>query len=483
MSNSSHHGHVSKDPMNALCHHQSLDKERIGRFGRMFRKLPPLYFDAGELAKLGAPNGPMDGGSNPSSSDTVPLGMVFFGQFIDHDITFDPNSSFDKINHPEELENFRTPNLDLDSVFGEGPEDEPFLFVKKGIDNRLLTGETNKNNGQAEWLAANDLARTASGTAIIGDSRNDENRIISQLHLAIIRFYNFLYEKAADAMPGASASALYEVARKETSWNYQWIIVNEFLPQLAGEVVVDKILSEGRQFYTPCSRPYLPVEFSVAAYRFGHSMVPHKLKLQPSGPRLNLFSSELGFGFSPVTDESQIIDWEAFFDFGSGLHQKANNLDTKMANTLLKLPFFPASNPADQSLATRNLRRANSFLLPGGEQLAACMGRPNDEIRKVHDFVRQQTRPYGINMKRGTPLWYYLLAEAELIGRQDYDGYKAGEGLGPVGATIVAEVLIGLLELDSSSFLGNNRNWQPSLAGNGTMTMKTLLESSLLVAA
>ncbi|MCB0522177.1 MAG: peroxidase [Lewinellaceae bacterium] len=483
MANKSHHGNQSKDPMNAMCRHQSFEAERIGRFGRMFRKLPPLYTGPGELAKLGAPNGPMDGGTNPLTTNTFPLGMVFFGQFIDHDITFDPSSSLDKINHPEEIENFRTPNLDLDCIFGEGPDDEPFLYVKKDQDHRLLTGETNKNYGQPEWLAANDLARTASGTAIIGDSRNDENRILSQFQLAMIRFYNFLYEKTADARPGASAKELYEVARKEASWNYQWIIVNEFLPLIAGEEVVDKILSEGRKFYTPCSRPYLPVEFSVAAYRFGHSMVPHKLKLQPNGPKLNLFSRELGFGFSPITDESQIVDWEAFFNFGSGLEQKANNLDTKMASTLLSLPFFPSSNPAEKSLATRNMLRANSFLMPSGESLAERMGRPADEIKRVHDFVKQQTHPYQINLKRGTPLWFYLLAEAEVLGRKDYDGHKPGEGLGPVGATIVAEVLLGLLELDSSSFFGNNRNWQPNLTADGTMSMKTLLESAMLVAA
>ncbi len=156
------------------------------------------------------------------------------------------------------------------------------------------------------------------------------------------------------------------------------------------------------------------------------------------------------------------------FDFGTD-YQKAEKLDTKLASDLLDLKFIKSDDEADRSLATRNLRRGQSFLLPSGENLARHMKKIadeyewdfNPEIDRVVSKINDICDDHGIDLSAGIPLWFYILAEAEEIGRTHNNDAEPGEGLGPVGAKIVAEVLIGLLELDKRSNLGSNRDWTP----------------------
>ncbi len=471
----SNHGLHSFFGKNQLCTLASYDVESIGKFGRMFRNVSPLYNNPQELNKLGAKGGPMDINGSPQFTANVPLGMIFFGQFIDHDVTFDTTTSFTSINNPSSVENTRTATLDLDSIFGGGPEDEPFLYDKpNGRGLYLLTGKTNQNQGQGAALEKHDLARTGTETAIIGDPRNDENRVISQLQLAFIRFYNARYDALKQADSHKGAGELYEEARRDVTMHYQWIIVNEFLPLLCGSKIVNSILGSGRKFYKPCNDSFIPVEFSVAAYRFGHSMINQEFKLQPAGTVRNIFSKEFGRGFEKIKNLDQVIAWESLFDF-DGNYQRAETLNTKMASILLELPFIASNNPGDRSLATKNLRRGQSFLLPSGESVAKAMGRDAAEIYSVTNLVENLANNNSIDMNNGTPLWFYILAEAEEIGRMDQNNNLPGEGLGPVGATIVAETIIGLLERDERSYLGSNRDWAPTLGTNGTFSMKDLL--------
>lgn len=477
MSDSNHHGMHSFEGKNVLCSLHSYTEESFGRFGRMFRDLKPLYNKPKAISALGAINGPMDGGNTPKFTNNVPLGMIFFGQFIDHDITFDTTTSFSSINNPNQITNSRSAKLDLDSVFGGGPEDDPFLYLPRSNGFYLHTALTNNNIGQNKSTEKHDLQRNGRETAIIGDPRNDENRIISQMQLGFIRFYNALYKKYEDENPKYSPEEIYEEARKSVEWHYQWIVVNDFLPAMCGKYVVDDILANGRKYYKPKKHAFIPVEFSVAAFRFGHTMISQNLKLQLDGDEKNLFSKEIGSGFTRITSKEQAVEWDAFFDYGTNNFQKAEKLDTTLAPILLNLPFIPSTNPDDTSLATRNLRRGQSFLLPSGENVARHMERPESEIDQVLSFIKNQLNPHNIDLGAGVPLWFYILAEAEVIGRKDDENNNSlGEGLGPVGATIVAEVLIGLLELDRNSYLGNNRGWVPYLGIDGEFMMKDLME-------
>jgi hypothetical protein len=441
--------------------------------------LPPLYVPAPQLHALGAPNGPLDGGDDPDRTATVPVGHVFFGQFVDHDITLDVTSSLSAVADPLETPNARTPTLDLDCVYGLGFEASPFLYHAAGkfANVKLLTGKDGTAVNQPDKLADEDLCRTSHGTAVIGDPRNDENRIVSQLQLAMIRFHNHVVDALHAGSEPLEGRELYERAREVTTWHYQWVVIHDFLVHMCGAPLVQDILGSGRRHYcADFGDPFIPVEFSAAAYRFGHSMIPQRVRVQTGDPERKLFGKVFGPGFTPLSDKNAIVEWPQLVTAPAGGDvQMAEKLNTKLATALLDLPFIPESDV--RSLATRNLLRGQTFLLPSGESIAAAMGREPSEIDMVHNAAVNLAGD-AANLAAGTPLWLYLLVEAERIGRETEPGlFNEGEGLGPVGARIVAETIIGLIELDSRSFLAKNRNWRPE-EGVGVAALGEMLTYS-----
>ncbi|MCS3665358.1 peroxidase family protein [Salinibacter ruber] len=475
-----HHGMNDLEGIDAFCHygHEAEDEDR---FGRLFGGLPPLNTRSKELEALGAQDGPMDGGEDFDRTDTVSAGQIFFGQFIDHDITLDTTTSLASVADESEVPNVRTPTLDLDNIYGMGPEASPFLY-RSGRDRdfaeiKLLTAEDGTAAEQDEDLREHDLQRSPDGTAVIGDPRNDENRVISQLQLAMIRFHNatvdYLYENGLEGEELEGAE-LFEEARRLVRWHYQYVIVENYLPKICGKAVVDRIKGQGREFYCPRGgEPYIPIEFSVAAYRFGHSMMPERIQVQTSGTAYELFGRTFGIGFRPLGDENAVVDWHELTETDEDRHvQNAEELDTKLATDLLDLRFI---REGESSLATRNLLRGQTFLLPSGEEVARRMGRPDSEIDRVADEARDMAEP-AADLSGGIPLWFYILTEAEELGREDAPGeFEDGEGLGPVGAQIVAETLYGLIELDDRSYLSTNRNWDPEDDGVGPRTLGQML--------
>jgi len=467
-----HHGMSKLQGIDAFCHYGH-QEQRGDRFGRLF-DIPPLFTPAPELVKLGAQKGPMDGGKRASRTQTVAVGQVFFGQFIDHDITLDVHTSLSEVVADEtEIENTRTPTLDLDSVYGQGPEASPFLYHGSGdyAGIKLLTGADGTAANQSANLAKNDLSRTPHGTAIIGDPRNDENRVLSQLQLAMIRFHNKVVNNLSGDHDGGE---LFEEARRTVTWHYQWVVIHDFLSDMCGDAVVSDILGNGRRYYCADNTdPFIPVEFSVAAYRFGHSMIPQKIQIQKAKPALELFGPILGEGFAPLSSPKGVVDWNELFNTSAGRKvQNAEKLDSKLATDLLKLPFI---RPPDiQSLATRNLLRGQAFQLPSGENIAYALDRSDAEVDKISRAAKTIAGKF-VDLSNGTPLWFYLLVEAEKIGRETSQGhFSKGEGLGPVGARIIAETLLGLIELDPRSFLAQNRSWQPD-DGVGVTTVGEML--------
>ena len=452
----SHHGmKVPRGLAEQACAHDT----KHGRFVRMFPELPRLISNPHDLREAGRKDGPMDEGVHGSiGATTTPLGFVFFGQFIDHDVTLDVTSSFDQLNDPGAIENFRTPALDLDCIYGSGPEASPHLYYH-APPNPTPTQEA--INGKHLLTLKDDLVRALSENdgnpnrvALIGDPRNDENRIISQLQLSMHYFHNAVVDKLiAENVPDGE---VFEEAQRITRWHYQWVVVNDFLVRMVGAELVEDILCNGRKIFDCKHHPFIPIEFAAAAYRFGHTMVTMKVKYNGSHTDVELFGDELGNGFK--ANEAGVIEWANFFGNSA---QPAGSVDIRLPSDLLELPFVPSND--ERSLATRNLLRAQSFGLPSGQQVHAAISEACGEDLPVPDLAKFKLPP---ELETCTPLWLYMLGEGLL---------SKGQQLGPVGGRIVAEVLIGLLECDNTSYLGSDRSWVPDLA-EGEWDMVALLK-------
>ena len=441
-----------------------------GRFGYMFRRLPSFRPSDGLLEGLAA--GMRQEETEVTDNPRIPAGYTYLGQFLDHDITFDPTSELDRINDPAALENFRNPRFDLDSLYGSGPADEPFQYDKEEQDIKLLVGK-GKNTRNGKDTDEDDLPRNSQGRALIGDSRNDENIVVSQLQLAFIKLHNRFVDQAREEGTFSNNDDVFKEAQKRTRWHYQWVVVHDFLERTVGEEVVRSILSDASsgdapgirtRFYNPRKNAYMPVEFSVAAYRYGHSQVRPLYKINDPVPELPIFSQEPNpgpledFGGGRHLPQEWTVDWSFFFDTdGPGTaKQKSQLIDTKLAAGLFNLPGL-----GGESLPLRNLKRGVALGLASGLDVARAIGVPDHEILTEAD----------LGFKEPAPLWFYVLKEAELK--------RNGELLGPVGGRIVAEVFLGLLKLDKLSYLNASPNWTPTLPdtdGDGKFTIVDLLK-------
>ncbi len=409
----------------------------------------------------------------------IPAGFTYFGQFVDHDITADPTPlSVTESTDPSDIMNGRSPALDLDSLYGKGPVESQELYESDGL--HLRTGRTSPTVGREPGAPIqgdfpNDLPRSPDKKAIIGDARNDENLAVAQTHLAFLKFHNKKLDELA-ALPDAPAGpGLFEAVRREVVLLYQAIVLTDFLPRLVQEDVLADVLENGRTFYTDDLVDCMPIEFSVAAYRLGHSMIRSDYEWnRVFNSKQTIATMELLFEFSevsgsrgpgddpffgkPTLPSNWIIDWTRFYDFsqleGVQTHPDLNfarEIDTRLSFALQNLPEFQKDGMPAMflSLATRNLLRGRMLRLPTGQQVAESMEHtglnfapitseeiaagPHEEILRRHGF------------HENTPLWYYILREAKIT----HDGNK----LGPVGSRIMAEVFVGLIQNSPTSLL------------------------------
>ena len=501
-----------------------------GRFGRMFRSVPVYEHADASLVKLGQamvqdledgrldkPLGEEDDDENTALLDgelRLPAGYTYFGQFVDHDITFDPVSSLTRQNDPDALTDFRTPRFDLDSLYGRGPADQPYLYDPDGVHLSLGTAVS-----QDERFAGPDLHRTAAGRAIIGDPRNDENVIISQLQVAFVRFHNRVLDRVASEHPSFAKDDVFKLAQQTVRWHYQWVVIHDFLRRLVGHAVIDDILPpkpyvapesdqvaavEPRlRFYRWHNAPFMPVEFSVAAYRFGHSIIrPSYLinevaRTDPpvaEASRIPLFSQTGGPKQSLSGFQALRAGWGVQWKFllpriagadSSGadhLPQPGYKLDAQLSHPLGALPDSTAGpqalvagfDPAiAQNLAVRNLLRGLRLGLPSGQDIARAMSiEPLTDDELFGDLTLDQD--VRDDLAGHAPLWFYVLKEAEKRADSAH--------LGPVGGRIVAEVLIGLLSGDPLSFLRVQPTWKPTLApfdAAGTFTLSDIINIAI----
>jgi hypothetical protein len=439
-------------------------------FGRMFPRLPafarPSDALAAALIDIGKPGGILDAKDdlaagpiqlildpalslNNPDNPTHTAGTTFFGQFLDHDCTFDQTSRLGVPTEPKSSPNTRSAVFDLDSVYGRGPTGSPELYDPADRDKLRL-----ESGGLFE-----DVPRTATGGAIIGDPRNDENLIISGLQAAFIAFHNRVVDHVRSR--GVTGSAVFPEARKTVTWHYHWLIVTEFLPQIIGARLIAEILIRGRRFFRP-STPFIPVEFQGAAYRFGHSMVRPSYRANLAGDNGAAF---FGFIFDPAGQGQadpvdlrggaraprRFIGWQTFFDFGDGQMRRNKIIDTRLSTPLFNLPLGTIGDgQPPTSLATRNLLRHVTWSQPSGQAIAREMGVPVVDRSHFADLAG-----YGLGLDRNTPLWFYVLKEAFVE--------TGGQRLGSVGGRIVGEVFLGLLQLDRGSWVRTRPTWRPTL--------------------
>jgi hypothetical protein len=473
---------------------------RPDRFGRLFPGLPPFAQRSPELARalreLGRPGGLMDAKDDlaagpvelivdPAKSQTnrdntnpnSTAGVTFFGQFLDHDLTFDLNSRLGVPAVPENSPNQRTPALDLDSVYGGGPTGTPELHERRR--GRLEAKLRIESGGLFE-----DLPRTRNNVAIIGDPRNDENMMIGGFHAAMIKFHNNVVDYLAARNRRDEPDRIYRTARRIVTWHYQWIILHEFLPLVIGPSRVDRLVANRTPVF-PARVPFIPVEFQGAAYRMGHSMVRPSYRANfngirgagpnaPGAPFFGMIFDPAGEGQADPVDlrgftraPRRFIGWQTFFRFDDVSSRSNKRIDTTISTALFNLPLqtIAGSEPNPVSLPQRNLLRHVTWEIPSGQAIAAEIGAAPLTRSDLSDV-----QPLGL--ADSTPLWFYVLREAD----RQHDGLQLGE----VGAHIVGRVFVGMLALDRNSYLAENPRWRPTLpdrSGNvtGQFTIVDLL--------
>ena len=533
----------------------------VGKREHNFTALLPLRannYNPQELAKLAAAmKGEVDtvkDGPDPEENLLVPAGYTYFGQFIDHDLTFDSTSSLDP-SSSSAPSNTRTPRFDLDCVYGDGPDAQPFMY-----DGAKLIFKDVKNddahNGQFD-PAGRDLMRNSLGRAIIGDKRNDENSIVSQVQLSFIKYHNAVVD-ALIATPEPTwntPGSLFESARNEVRWTYQRLVVEDFLPRIVQAEVFANLQhknpaqrARNYAFYTEDLRGNLPREFVAAAYRFGHSGIrtgyrmnsgiENRFSIFPASndPKPNAGALSL-LGFDPVTNNQVIDDWQRFFPYelplaavaedrsaaaldepkGGVRLQFAYKLDTTLVDPIGALPVkqiagddttaratamiaptpLPptapnpptAEFPTRPSLALLNLLRGDIYGIQGGQAFAMVLKNKGFPCKVLTDHqlaTRTKIDKGGktffkfkqidADMRHDTPLWFYVLAEAQAplvdhFGADEFDEVAllndigAKTQLGWVGGRIVAEVFFGLLDSDADSFVNAAPpGWKPMFA-------------------
>lgn len=442
----------------------------------------------------------------------IPAIMTYLGQFIDHDLTArtdreeadDGLSISDGKGGPKKglkpcdpdwivkmVCNARRPQLDLDSLYGDGPG-----LIAALSDPDLVTTDADQFYEDLRLKVAFerdgylDLLRYASGSkvnkAIIADERNDENLNVSQFHAAMLRFNNVVLESTH----GSSAQSRYSQTRRLVRWCYQYIVVNEFLKAVCDPSIVEDVLLNGPRFYNPAANNgsvFMPLEFSVAGFRFAHSMIRPFYKinrdvtlniediLEPGRDR----EANSLVGADHRLKPENVIQWRNFVDLSAdvfGGPQMARLIDPRLANGLNSLNF----NEEDigkmmAMLAQRNLLRGYLFSIPTGQAVAQQMG----IVPMTADQVAGPTGDINSAIVNGgfaerTPLWYYILREAVV--------HKGGQTLGAVGSRLVAETIIGLLKADTNSYLNNPYNRVVTASGieissgMNTTTISTLAD-------
>ena len=488
---------------------------RLGNFGMLLPEDPPIptwaeEFGIAELAAdenieervaaekianvLGGRDRIMHDARGTSGNSDIPAAYTFFAQFVDHDITLDARSELTSEaltrEEVERLPNLRSASLDLDSVYGFGPDVSPHLYDREQ-PWRLLVGS---QVGDVE--NPNDVPRRADGTALIGDPRNDENIFLSQMHLLFLRFHNrriidLLIRRDNRRGEDANQPLRFEDVQRDVRYHYQALVLHDFLSRICDErvyrLVLRRILARDAASFLlqpdASGRIIMPIEFSAAAYRFGHTLVRSNYPANSTYPSIGIFDERLGTtGLRPIPPKLT-VDWRFLLDVDPHqVYVRSKAIDHLLADELVDLPLPVAgrdARPQDRSLAFRNLLRGYVLGLPSGQRVEAALAALDYPIRTPGDEEYQDLRLGEIlagadldaetrnRLANHTPLFLYLMREAGIRG--------GGNRLGPVGSAILMEVF-GAMLVHCDTFLRVD-GWTPDLniARNGNLTLADIV--------
>ena len=435
----------------------------------------------------------------------IPAGFTYLGQFVDHDLTFDKTIVMlgDHIS-PVQLLQGRSPSLDLDSLYGAGPQDPGSAKFYKADGMHLKTGKTVAAGDPA--MNGFDLPRGEGTTnkakrkAVIPDFRNDENLVVAQTHLAFMRFHNRIVDSLPSSTPPAQRFAQ---ARELAVKHYQWMIRHDYLPRICAAGVLNDVFNNGRKAFEvgvdPTEVPTMPIEFSVAGFRLGHAMIRRaynwNARFDDGAGTLDwlfIFSATGGdLGGELRLASNWIADFRRLYDFGeagradltvpAAKFNRAMRIDTTLVNPLKNLPSGSFGGPevpfddARANLAFRNLTRAKMVRLATGQQMARFLKNRGVNVTALTKTQLKNgnngatldglTQTQRQALLTDTPLWFYILREAELNGGK----------LKGVGGRIVAETFHRAIEGSSASIV-RDPAWRPTLGpDSNTFRMVDLL--------
>jgi hypothetical protein len=269
---------------------------------------------------------------------------------------------------------------------------------------------------------------------------------MNQMQVGFIRTHNRIVNRLREE--GLDEAEVFDDARRATTWHYQWVILNEFLPLLVGPELVAELRDSGPTLFAPGDDPYIPFEFADAAYRYGHSQVRDTYMVNRHFGPVPVFPDLMGFG---AVAADHAMDWTLQFDVpGSPPAQRAKKIDGRLPSCLISLPRAVTGEQDGSpysSLANRDLQRGQTMELPSGEAVARELG--------LEPLAEEQIGLSAGGWEVETPLWLYILKEGEVL--------SDGDRLGPVGGRIVSEVLAGIIDTDPESFRSVDRSWRPTL--------------------
>lgn len=419
------------------------------------------------------------------SRNTPLAGITYFGQFVDHDLTYDTTKLGERDVEPRAVRNFRTPRLDLELIYGQGPALSPHLYEDDGV--RLKIGRTApSSDGRFPGGTLRDVARRADHTPLHADPndvRNVENQMVMQIHVLFVKFHNAAVEQSDDeAFKSLPLSGnRFNRAQQLVRWHYQWLVRRVFLPAVGVHAIITEVGNEGPRIKWHDDGFFIPAEFSMAAFRFGHTMVRAEYGVNFHHPNVTL-ADLMAHGDQPEPlREDWLFEWGRLF--GHDLLRSvpkatpSSTINTALVEPLHHLPEYPrrqfqdkSEEPQPKQLVSRTLLRGARAHLPSGQEVAdSLVGQgllnPGDVLRGARLTQRIDTTNDDSGealaasrwMLDHTPLYYYLLKEAEVLGHKN-------RTLGPVGSRIIAEVIERVLLEDPGSYLktdGLGPSWDP----------------------